>query len=270
MLFCQNQLHLRPTKWTEDTSVFHGLGSANYCNSSMELSVTEHILWAGWGQGIPPHSGYRKVKFLSLWMLHLLSASQKTLCLSALFLTGIEMVSLPWGETARSRYKGRVAKWKLRRSSKQTGWLSNGSRHIGRWGNKRGSLGKSYASRKNRNPWDLTVRDRKPATSAADVTRVSAAEALSKNGRRSLQGEIEPRWHKRFCLSRFSKVLGWNHRAQGQGWNCNSHWRGACSRGLEKGHGPSVLDGRSWQMDGRRLTLRKQNSYWSDMITEFW
>lgn len=148
-------------------------------------------------------------------MLHLLSASQKTLCLSAFFRTGIKMVSLPWGETARSRYKGRVAKWILRSSSKQTGWLSNGSRHIGGWGNKRGSLGKSYASRKNRNPWDLTVSDRKPATSGADVTWVSAAEAVSENGCRSLQGEIEPRWYKSFCLSRFSKVLWWNYRVQG-------------------------------------------------------
>lgn len=261
---------LRPIKWKEDTSVFRGLGSANYCNSSMEPSVTEHILRAAWGQGIPPHSSYRKLRAPFPLNAPPAVCKSNTLCLSAFFLTGIEMVSLPWGETARSRYKGRVAKWKLRSSSKQAGWLSNGSRHIGRWGNKRSSLGKSYASRINRNAGDLSVRDRKPATSAADVTRVSAAEALSENGRGSLQGEIEPRWHKSFCLSRFSKVLGWDCRAQGQGGNCNGHWCGACSCGLEKGHGPSVLDGRSRQMDGRRLTLRKQNSYLSNMNSEFW
>lgn len=236
----------------------------------MVPSVTGPILRAGWGQGVPPHSSYRKVR--APFPLNAPSAfckSKDSLPFS-IFSTDIEMVSLPWGETARSRYKGRVAKWILRSSSKQTGWLSNGSRHIGGWGNKRGSLGKSYASGKNRNPWDLTVSDRKPATSGADVTWVSAAEAVSENGCRSLQGEIEPRWYKSFCLSRFSKVLWWNYRVQGQGWNCNSHWCGACSRGLEKGHGPSVLNGRSRQTDGRRLTFRKQNSYLSDMNTEFW
>lgn len=53
---------LRAIKWKEDTSVFHGLGSANYCNGSMEPPVTEHILRAAWGQGIPPHSRYRKLR----------------------------------------------------------------------------------------------------------------------------------------------------------------------------------------------------------------
>lgn len=61
---------------------------------------------------------------------------------------------------------------------------------------KRGSLGKRYTSRKNRNPWvllwGLSIRDRKSAISGGYVTWVSA-EALKENWCRSLQRAIEPR-----------------------------------------------------------------------------
>lgn len=135
------------------------------------------------------------------------------------------------------------------------------------WVKKRGSLGKRYASGKKRNPWvllwGLTIRYRKSAISGGYVTWVSA---LNENWCTSLQRAIEPSWYiKSFCLSRFSKVLWWNYRAQGQGWSWNSHWWGACTSSLEKSNWTSMLNGRSRQTDGRRsFTFREQNSYLSD------
>lgn len=178
-------------------------------------------------------------------------------------------VALPWGEIVRSRNKVGVIKWKLRRYSVQTGCLPNRRALTEMRMRKRGNLRKKYTSRISRNPWvllwELTIRGRKSVISACCAIRASTRE-INNNWCWSFQKAIGSRWYiTSFSLSRLSKVLWCNYRAQRQSWSWNCHWSGACNSRSEKINWTWTLNRRSWQPGGRRrFTFRKESNYLSD------
>lgn len=178
-------------------------------------------------------------------------------------------VALPWGEIVRSRNEVGVIKWKLRRYSIQTGCLANGRTLTEMRMRKRCNLGKKYTSGISRNPWvllwELAIRDRKSVISVCCGTWTSTGE-INNDWCWSLQKAIGSRWYiTSFSLSRLSKVLWCNYRAQRQGWSWNCYWSGACNSRSEKINWTWTLNRRSWQPGGRRsFTFRKERNYLSD------
>ena len=134
---------------------------------------------------------------------------------------------------------------------------------------KRGNLRKKYTSRISRNPWvllwELTIRGRKSVISACCAIWTSTGE-INNNWCWSFQKAIGSRWYiTSFSVSRLSKVLWCNYRAQRQSWSWNCHWSGACNSRSEKINWTWTLNRRSWQPGGRRrFTFRKESNYLSD------